>query len=153
VSIHELGFAGAAGVAAAIASGVMWAWLARDSDDRSMLLLLGIGWVTGWAVSRAALGARGRAVQAVALVSGLAGVLVGRYVLWAMVLADLGGAPAAASTVSVVFDPRTLSAFIDAFGDLFGVWDVVFSGLAVLIAWSMPNGIRLRRGSQQGPFG
>lgn len=151
LSAGELASAAAGGALAAIASGGAWAWFA-SGDARGRFLVIGIGMVTGWAVSRAALGARGRPLQVIALVACFAGIAFGKYALFASSVAEASG-PDSTSTVAAVLSTETLSAFTSVLGDVVDGWDAILGGIALLIAWSMPAGIRLRNPAPSGPFG
>ncbi len=118
-----------AGLAAAIAAGVVWGLVVRWTDYEIGIAAWGVGALVGFAVLGAAGGRKARDLQAVAVVCSLLGVLLGKYLAFAFVVEEsLGGEIG-------VLSGDMLSFFRDALGDVFGLFDLLWLGLAVVTAW------------------
>jgi hypothetical protein len=123
-----------AGVVAAIVGGVGWGAIVRFSEYEVGIVAWGIGLLAGLAVAFASRGARGRPLQAAAVVSALAGILVGKYLSFAWAIQEV----AADQGVDVgVLSGDMLSLFRDNLGTVFGAFDLLWVGLAVVTAWRM----------------
>jgi signal peptidase I len=131
----RVGLALLAGVAAAIAGGVAWGLVAKWTDRELGVLAWAIGLAVGFAVLQASGGRRAPALQAVAVGSALLGVLLGKYLAFALVVQQeterLGGA----GIGLVSSEMRSL--FQDNLGDVFGLVDLLWIGLAIASAWYM----------------
>ncbi len=120
-----------AGVAAALAGGIVWALALKWTDYEVGVLAWGIGFVTGFAVHHAA-GRRAPSLQVVAVGASLLGILLGKYLGFALVLqeserafgADIG-----------LFSGEMVQLFRESLGEVFGLYDVLWTGLAVGTAW------------------
>ena len=73
------GLALLAGLVAAIVGGTAWGLISKYTDYEVGVVAWGIGFLTGFAVERAAGGRRSADLQAIAIVSALLGVLLGKY--------------------------------------------------------------------------
>jgi signal peptidase I len=124
----------AAALVAALAGAVAWGLVARWTDYEVGALAWGIGFVAGLAVVQAA-GSRSTPVhQAVAIGAAFVGVLVGKYLAFAFVVQEqneLIGAEIG------LFSGEMRSLFRDSLGELFGLYDLLWIGLAVGTAWYM----------------
>ena len=124
----------AAGLVAAVVAGVVWGLIVRFTEYEVGIVAWGVGLVAGAAVALAARGARGPLLQAIAVGSALVGILLGKYLAFAWevqeVLDELG--------VSVgVLSSDMFTSFRDSLGDVFGLFDLLWVGLAVFTAWRM----------------
>ena len=123
------GLALLAGLLAAIAGGVAWGLISKYTDYEVGIVAWGIGFVAGFAVERAAGGRRSPDLQAIAIVSALLGVLIGKYLGFAFqaqkVLGDDYG----------LLSGEMFTLFRENLREVFGLFDLLWTGLAVVSAW------------------
>jgi signal peptidase I len=118
-----------AGLAAAAAGGVAWGLLVKWTGYEIGFAAWGVGALVGYAVLLSAGGRKTEELQAVAVVSALAGVLLGKYLAFAFVVQEeLGG------TVGVL-SGEMVSLFRESLRNVFGLFDLLWAGLAVVTAW------------------
>jgi signal peptidase I len=103
---QKVGVALLAGVVAAVLGGIGWGLVVKWTDYEAGILALGIGLLVAFAVYAAA-GRRGPELQAVAVGTALLGILIGKM----------------------------LRLFRDALHDVFGLYDLLWIGLAATAAW------------------
>jgi hypothetical protein len=127
-----------AGLAAAIVGGVVWGLIVRWSDYEIGFAAWGIGFIVGTAVVFGAQGARGTPLQVLAVVLALAGILLGKYLAFVWIGQDALG-KAGLSNALPVFSTNTMRFFWDAKSDVFGGWDLLWAGLAVVTAFRIPQ--------------
>ena len=82
------GFALLAGLVAAVAGGIAWGLISKYTDYEVGIVAWGIGFVAGFVVERAAGGRRSPDLQAIAIVSALLGVLIGKYLGFAFAVQE-----------------------------------------------------------------
>jgi hypothetical protein len=128
---RPLGLAVAAGLAAAVVGAVVWAFVVKLSDYEVGIVAWGIGLlvvVTVAGMSRA----RGPVLQAVAVVCALVGILLGKYLSYALIAQeDL-------ESIGVelgLFSSDMWSFFREDLDFVFGWFDLLWIGLAVFTAW------------------
>jgi signal peptidase I len=123
------GFALLAGLIAAVAGGIAWGLISKYTDYEVGIVAWGIGFVAGFAVERAAGGRRSPDLQAIAIVSALLGVLIGKYLGFAFqaqkVLGDEFG----------LLSGEMFSLFRENLDEVFSLFDLLWTGLAVASAW------------------
>jgi mannose/fructose/N-acetylgalactosamine-specific phosphotransferase system component IID len=125
-----------AGLAAAIVGGVVWGLIVKISDYEVGIIAWGIGFVAGTAVVFAARGGKGQRLQVIAVVSALVGVLLGKYLSYAFVVQE----QADAAGVSVgLFSGDMFRFFREDLDSIFGLFDLLWIGLAVFTAWRVPQ--------------
>jgi len=118
-----------AGLAAAIAGGIAWGLVVRWTDYEVGIAAWGVGALVGFAVATAAGSRRGEDLQLAAVAFALLGVLLGKYLAFALVVRDeFGGAIGLLSR-------DMLSLFRDSLRQVFGLFDLLWAGLAVVTAW------------------
>lgn len=126
----------AAGLVAAVAGGVVWALIVKISDYEVGFVAWGIGFIAGTAVVLATRGARGPRLQVIAVVSALVGILLGKYLSFALIvqedLESIGESIGLASG-----DMFTL--FRENLDVVFSLFDLLWVGLAVFTAWRIPQ--------------
>jgi signal peptidase I len=112
-----------AGLVAAVAGGIAWGLIVEWTSYEIGIAAWGIGALVGYAVLAAAGGRKAQQLQVIAVVWALLGIVLGKYLAFAMVndLAVLSG--------------DTFSFFRDDLGRLFGLFDLLWIGLAVATAW------------------
>jgi hypothetical protein len=125
-----------AGLAAAIVGGIAWGLIVRWSDYEIGFAAWGIGFIVGTAVVIGAQQQRGLPLQLIAVVLALAGIVIGKYLAFVWIGQDeldkLG--------VDIpVFSTDTMRLFWNLKGDIWGGWDLLWVGLAVVTAFSIPQ--------------
>ena len=132
----SLPLAAAAGLVAAIAGGVVWGLIVKWSEYEIGIVAWGIGFLVGAAVVAAGRGRKGPALQAVAVVCALVGILLGKYLGYAFAVQEQLEELSAALGVEVgLFSAEMWSAFREDLGSVFGLFDVLWIGLALYTAW------------------
>jgi signal peptidase I len=126
------GFALLAGLVAAIAGGIAWGLISKYTDYEVGIVAWGIGFVAGFVVERAAGGRRSPDLQAVAIVSALLGVLIGKYLGFAFAVQE---AEQAFGTQTGLFSGEMFSLFRENLREVFSLFDLLWTGLAVASAW------------------
>jgi signal peptidase I len=114
------------GLAVALAGGVVWGFVARWTDREVGVLAWAIGFVTGLAVQNAA-GRKGARLQVIAIVSSLLGILLGKYLAFALNISDTAG-------ISVL-SREMFDLFRDNRDSIFSLYDLLWTALAVSSAW------------------
>ena len=112
-----------AGLVAAIAGGLAWGFVVDWTGYEIGIAAWAVGALVGYAVLTAAGGRKAVELQVAAVVLALLGVLLGKYLAFAFVN-DLGA-----------LSGDTFSFFRDNVRQLFGLFDLVWIGLAVATAW------------------
>jgi ABC-type Fe3+-siderophore transport system permease subunit len=125
----ELALAAAAGLAAAIAAGVIWALIVKVSDYEIGVAAWGIGFLVGTAVVLTARRRKSTTLAAVAVVAALIGILLGKYLSFVFIARDELGESYG------FLSGDTWNLFMDNKGIVFSFWDVLWIGLAVVTAW------------------
>jgi hypothetical protein len=123
----------AAGLGAAIVGGVVWGYVVKWSDYEVGIVAWAIGFATGSAVLAAAR-RKGADLQAVAIACSLFGILLGKYLSFALLTQD------AADTFGVelgLFSGDMVDLFRESIGDVFGLFDLLWTALAVASAWRL----------------
>ena len=122
------GLAVLAGIAAAVVGGIAWGLVAKWTDYEVGIVAWGIGYVTGFAVERAAGGRRTVDLQVFAIVAALLGILIGKYLAFAFVQQELGFPYG-------VLSGDMLTLFRENLDAAFSLYDILWIGLAVVSAW------------------
>jgi hypothetical protein len=134
------------GALAAVLAGFLWALIVRLTDYEIGFMAWGLGLLVGAAVVIFAGGRRGRALQVVAVLASVGGILVAKYfifvhVLRQAVLQQYGAEQAARVTL---FSSRILGFFFEAITTVLSGYDAIWVILAVLTAWRLPQGLGVR---------
>ena len=129
-----LGLAIAAALGAAIAGGIIWGLVVKWSDYEVGILAWAIGFAVGSTVLVAASRRKGTELQAIAIGGALLGILLGKYLGFAFAVQEEGE--------QLGIDIGLLSRdmfdiFRDSLGDVFGGFDLLWAGLAVVSAWRL----------------
>jgi signal peptidase I len=125
----NLGLAALVGLVAALAGGLAWGLIVKWTEYEVGFVAWGIGFLTAAAVLRAAGGRKSGALQVVAVVSALLGVLLGKYLGFAWTVQEELGVAAG------VLSGEMLSLFRENLSQIFGRFDLLWIGLAVASAW------------------
>jgi signal peptidase I len=112
-----------AGLVAAVAGGLAWGLLVEWTGYEVGIAAWGVGALVGYAILAAAEGRKASELQVAAVMLALLGVLLGKYLAFAFVN-DLGA-----------LSGDTVTFFRESLSQLFGLFDVVWIGLAVATAW------------------
>lgn len=130
-----------AGVAAAVVAGIAWGLLTWKAEFETGFAAWGVGLLVGYAVLYGTGHRKGLPLQVVAVLSSVLGILLGKYLTLYFVVRDQQD-----SDVSV-FDPGLLRFMRDNAELFFGLFDLLFIGLAVYSAWRLlePSENKLRR--------
>ena len=128
---RPLGLAVLAGLVAAVVGGVIWGYVVKLSEYEVGIVAWGIGLLVGVAVAGVSR-ARGPVLQAIAVGCALAGILLGKYLSYALIAQedldsigiDIG-----------LFSGDMWSFFREDLDFVFGWFDLLWIGLAVFTAW------------------
>ena len=132
----------AGGVLAALVGGFLWGLIVIVTDYEVGFVAWGIGFLAGIAVVRFAGGRKGGPLQAVAVVASLLGIVTGKYISFAYffkkAVEDRFGLELS------YFDSTIFTTFRENLGDVFGGFDLLWAGLAIITAWRLtrPSGFR-----------
>ena len=140
-----LGLVGtASGVLIAAFSGtLLWGQLALWTGYELAWLAIGIGVLTGLATRLLASNEQSLSVQMLAASAALVGVVAGKYYIYALFLkaaiSDAFGTQAAAEFS--LFSSATFNFLKEDTGAVVGALDAVWLGIAMFIAWRIPQNI------------
>jgi hypothetical protein len=126
----------AAGLVAAIVGGVVWGVIVKTSDYEVGIAAWGIGFIAGTAVVLATRGAKGPRLQVIAVVCALLGILLGKYLSFALVVQE--DAETVGASIGLVSGDM-FSLFRDNLDTVFSLFDLLWVGLAVFTAWRIPQ--------------
>ena len=136
----------AGGLLAAIVGGIVWGLIVILTDYEVGFVAWGIGFLAGFLVVRFAGGRKGVPLQAIAIVSSLVGIVLGKYIAYVYFIKEAvrGQVSEEAADSIGYFDRDVMSAFREDFSDVFRGYDLLWAGLALFTAWRMarPSGIR-----------
>lgn len=131
----------AGGLIAALVGGFLWGLIVILSEYEIGIAAWGIGFLAGFAVVLFAGGAKGAPLQAVAVSSSLLGIALGKYVSYAYFFKQ---AVSDRFDVDIsYFDSEIFRAFRENLGDVFGGFDLIWAGLAVVTAWQLTRPSRV----------
>ena len=126
----------AAGLAAAIVGGVVWGLIVKWSEYEIGIVAWGIGFLVGAAVLAVTRGRKGTALQVVAVAAALVGILLGKYLGFAFTVQEqLESLPSELGLEIGLFSSEMRSGFREELGSVFGLFDVLWVGLALYTAW------------------
>jgi hypothetical protein len=126
----------AAGLGAAIVGGLVWGLIVKITDYEVGIVAWGIGFVAGTAVVFATRGGKGQSLQVIAVVSALVGVLLGKYLSYAFVVQER--LEAVGASVGILSSDM-FRFFREDLSNVFGLFDLLWIGLAVFTAWRVPQ--------------
>jgi hypothetical protein len=125
-----------AGLGAAVVGGIAWGLIVKWTDYEIGFAAWGIGFIVGTAVVFGAQGKRGLPFQFVAVVLALGGIVLGKYLAFVWVGQDVLGKVGLSLPI---FSTDTVRVFWDNRSDVFGGWDLLWAGLAVVTAFRIPQ--------------
>jgi hypothetical protein len=126
-----------AGLVAAVAGGVGWTIQVALTDYEVGLVAWAVGGLAGFAVALAAAGRRGLPLQVIAVASALLGILLGKYGTFAYGVREAVADNIGSDFVPAYWDLDLIELFFENLDESFGLFDVLFIGLAVFTAWRM----------------
>lgn len=126
----------AAGLVAAIVGGIAWGLIVKASDYEVGIVAWGIGFIAGTAVVFATRGAKGLRLQVIAVVCALLGILLGKYLSYAFIVQE--DAESFGQSIGL-FSGDMFSFFREDLDKVFGLFDLLWIGLAVFTAWRIPQ--------------
>jgi hypothetical protein len=127
-----------AGLAAGVVGGIVWGLIVKWTDYEIGFAAWGIGFIVGTAVVFGAQGKRGMPFQLLAVVLALLGIVLGKYLAFVWIGQDI--LDEVGFTFSLpIFSTDTVRLFWDSRSDVFGGWDLLWAGLAVVTAFRVPK--------------
>lgn len=139
----------AGGVLAAIVGGLVWGFIVILTDYEVGFVAWGIGLLAGFLVVRFTGGRKGVPLQAIAIVSSLVGIVLGKYIAYVYFLKEAVREQISEEAADSIgyFDTDVMSAFREDFSNVFGGYDLLWAGLAIFTAWRLarPSGIQPRK--------
>jgi hypothetical protein len=133
--------AAGAALAAAIVTGVIWAYVVKISDYEIGFAAWGIGFLVGTAAVLVARGRKSIQLATIAVVAALIGILLGKYLSFVFIVRD-----ELSDVVDVpIFSGDTWSLFMDNKDVVFSFWDILWIGLAVVTAFRVARPEEPRR--------
>ena len=134
------------GVLASILGGAIWGAIVIFTGYEVGIVAWGIGLLSGAAVVLFTRGKKGLPLQVIAVISGIAGIGVGKYVSFyyflKQAISDEYGANVAAQLS--ILSVHTFQLFSKNFTSLFGGFDILWVVLAVITAWRIPQGLGIK---------
>lgn len=125
-----------ASLAAGVVGGVLWGLIVKWSNYEVGVVAWAIGFMAGTAVVNVARGARGPHLQVIAVAGALVGILLGKYLSFAFAVQE----DAQAVGVELgVLSGEMFRIFRENLSDVFGLFDLLWIGLAVFTAWRIPG--------------
>ena len=124
-----------AGLAAAIAGGVVWGLIVKSTDYEVGFVAWGIGFLAATAILFATRGRRGLPLQLIAIFCALLGIVIGKYLSFAWILSEIAQEETGGAVDIPVFSGDTVDLFFDQLDVVFDWFDLLWAGLAVFTAW------------------
>jgi hypothetical protein len=125
-----------AALAAGVVGGVLWGLIVKWFDYEVGIVAWAIGFMAGTAVVNVTRGARGPHVQAIAVAGAVVGILLGKYLSFAFAVQE--DAQAIGVDLGLVSGDM-FRFFRESLSDVFGLFDLLWIGLAVFTAWRIPG--------------
>jgi hypothetical protein len=128
--------AAGAGLVAALVGGIVWGLIVKWTQYELGFVAWGIGFLVGTAVVYGARNLRGIPFQLIAVVFALLGIAIGKYLGFVWVGQD------ELDKIGIdlpLFSKDTFDLYWDARKDVWGWWDLLWVGLAVVTAFRIPQ--------------
>jgi hypothetical protein len=140
-SFRSILIAFAAGLVAAIVGGVVWGLIVLATDYEIGFMATGIGLLSGYAVLFFT-EKKGLPLQIIAVVSSLAGILVGKYFTFYSIVKDylIDEVGAAVEGISIL-SGEMIQLFSLSIGEIASPYDILWIVLAIVAAWRIPRAI------------
>ncbi len=134
------------GIAAAAVGGAVWGLIIIFANYELGIVAWGIGLLAGLAVVLFARGKRGTPLQIVAVISGILGIVIGKYISFyhylKIAVEEEHGVEAAQGVV--IFSAQVIQLFVENIGSMLSGFDILWVVLAVYTAWRIPRGIGIK---------
>lgn len=137
-----------AGLGAAVLGGIVWGLIVKWTDYEIGFAAWGIGFIVGTAVVFGAQGKRGTPFQLLAVALALVGIVLGKYLAFVWIGQDVFDKVGLSLPI---FSSDTLRLFWDSKSDVFGGWDLLWAGLAVVTAFRIPQDEREEHAAEATP--
>lgn len=134
------------GVLAAVVGGVIWGLIVIATKYEIGFMAWGLGGLCGFAVLLFSRGKRGFPLQAIAVLSSLLGILIGKYFTFFQYLKEAIAeehSAEAASNISI-FSQNVIQFFFEHIGSMLSGFDILWVILAVITAWRIPKGVGIK---------
>ncbi len=127
----------AAGLAAAVACGALWAGIIVLTEREIGFAAVGVGWAVAHAIRLASGGRRGTRLQLTAIGCSLLGLLLGKFFFVAHAMREMTeNAPGRPPNFHLsYFDPRMLKFFVRIVPHMLTAYDALWLFLALSAAW------------------
>jgi hypothetical protein len=127
----------AAGLAAAVGCGALWAAIIVMTEREIGFAAVGVGWAVARAMRRASGGRRGTRLQLAAIGCSLLGLLLGKFFFVAHAMREMTeNAPDRPPNFHLsYFDPRMFKFFVRVFPHMLTIYDALWLFLALAAAW------------------
>lgn len=134
------------GMVAAVLGGIIWGLIVITTNYEIGFVALGIGALSGYGVLYLARGKKGFALQILAAISSIFGIITGKYIAFhhfftEMVALEYG--EEVASTISI-FSIDTITFFTEELSYIVSGFDLLWILLAVATAWKIPQGLGIK---------
>ncbi|MEJ2760864.1 MAG: hypothetical protein P8126_04830 [Gammaproteobacteria bacterium] len=134
------------GVLAAVIGGAVWGEIVIYTGYEVGFVAWAIGLLSGAAIVFFARGRKGTPLQALAVVSSIAGIVIGKYVAFyhflGIAIAKKYGEMAAAKLSILSGD--VVNYFVHHVSSMLGGYDLIWVALAVITAWRIPEGMGIK---------
>lgn len=134
------------GLIAAVIGGAVWGGIAIWTGYEVGYVAWGVGLLCGMGVVMMSQGKRGMPLQAVAVVSSVLGIVIGKYMSFFDVVKGITAEERGAEAVATMsmFSMEMVQFFAENITALAGGYDLLWIGLAVYTAWSIPKASGLK---------
>ncbi len=134
------------GLIAAVIGGAIWGGIAIWTGYEIVYVAWGVGLFCGFGVVMMSKGQRGMSLQIVAVISGILGILIGKYMIVHNIVTTVVGEDqgAAAAEAISLFSMDMASFFVTNLGSVASGFDLLWIALAVFTAWSIPKASGLK---------
>ena len=134
------------GLIAAVIGGAIWGGIGIWTGAEIGYVAWGVGLLCGFGVVMMSKGQRGMPLQIVAIISGLIGILIGKYIIVHNIVTTVVGEDqgAAAAEAISLFSMDMVSFFAANIGSVASGFDLLWIALAVFTAWSIPKASGLK---------
>ena len=134
------------GLIAAVIGGAIWGGIAIWTGYEIGYVAWGVGLFCGFGVVMMSKGQRGMSLQIVAVISGILGILIGKYMIVHNIVTTVVGEDqgAAAAEAISLFSMDMASFFVTNLGSVASGFDLLWIALAVFTAWSIPKASGLK---------
>lgn len=134
------------GMVAAVLGGIIWGLIVITTNYEIGFVALGIGALSGYGVLYLARGKKGFALQILAAISSIFGIITGKYIAFHHFFTEMVAleyVEEVASTISI-FSIDTITLFTEELSYIVSGFDLLWILLAVATAWKIPQGLGIK---------